>query len=66
MKKKLNLIDLCYQFPKHGPDCLFDKLRIEGFTDEQYFPEKINLLSSQTQMNAFFKTGDEIKKKEMR
>ena len=60
-EEKLNLYDFCYQFPKHGPDCLFDKLRIKDINDEQSFPERIKMISSQIQMNALFKTGGEIK-----
>ena len=65
-EEEINLYDLSYQFPKHRLDFLFYNLRIKDFIDEQYFPERIKLISSQIQMNALFKTGDEIKKKEMR
>ena len=52
---------LFYQCSKHGPDCLFGKLRIKVFNDEPYFPEIIKLILSQIQMNTLFKTNDERK-----
>ena len=53
--------DLCYQYSKDGPGCLFGKLSIKDFYDEPHFPEIISLISSQIQMNAFFKTNSERK-----
>ena len=34
----LNHYELCYQCSKHGPFCLFGKLRIKDFNDEPHFP----------------------------
>ena len=34
----INSHDLCYECSKHGPDCLFGKLRINDFNDEPHFP----------------------------
>ena len=34
--------DFWYQCSKHGPYCLFGKLRMRYFNDEPYFPNKNN------------------------
>ena len=36
----INPQDLCYQCCKHGPDCLFGKIRIKDFNYEPHFPNK--------------------------
>ena len=51
----INPCYLCHQCSKHGPDCLFVKLRIKDFNDEPNFPERIKLASSWIQMNKLFK-----------
>ena len=59
----MNLHELCYQCFKHVPDCLFGKLGIKDFNDEPHFPQKIELISSQIQMNTLYKNNDEIKRR---
>ena len=50
---------MCYQCSKDVWDLLFDKLRIRYSRDEPQFPVKWKLLSSQIQINTFFKNNDE-------
>ena len=36
----MNPHDLCHQCSKHGPDCVFGKLRIKDFDDEPHIPKE--------------------------
>ena len=38
----INPHDFCYQFSKHGPDCLFGKLRIKDYNYEPHISNKSN------------------------
>ena len=53
----INNSDLCYHYYKRGPDFLWGKLRIKDLYAEPHFPERIELISSQIQMNTLFKTN---------
>ena len=55
----MNPNDLCYQCFKHGPDCLFGKLKIKDFNDEPHFSYILKLISSQIQINKLLKTNYE-------
>ena len=49
-QETININDLCYQCYKHGPDCLFGKLRMNNFNDEPHFPNKnINIRLNQNE-----------------
>ena len=58
----MNPNDLCYQCFKHGPDCLFGKLKIKDFNDEPHFSYILKLISSQIQINKLLKTNYEWKR----
>ena len=62
-QEKINTNDLYYQCSKHGPDCLFGKLRIKDFNDGPHFHGRIKLLSYQIQMNTLFNTNVEKKRR---
>ena len=57
----INPNDLCYKWSKHGPYCLYGKLRNKDFNDEPHFPLK-KLISDQIQMNTLLKANDKIRK----
>ena len=58
----INSHDLCYQCPKHGPDCLLGKSRINYFNDEPHLPKTIKLILSQIEMNTLFRTINKRKR----